>query len=597
MLQMQVRSWAGGERAGMSNKNKPLLGRIRPEVILLLFLLIALAIVLVVAVISNNDTAPINNEQNDSFSADWLLENEGRVISLPYVFPTKGNDVVVISKTLSGIFENSNVSLSFISSLQTVHITVDDQIIYDYCEEADRYFEVQPPPAWHVVRLSSDMEGKTLRIAFSSPFDHYAGVLNSIQIGTKFANVSSFVGSRLLSLMLCFAIFVFGVFITIVYLFSRCKIPALDRFLYLGIASMLIALWSACETKAMQIFTGNVQLIMFITFLSIMLFPIALLLFFRESFRGKIRIGYNVFLSLFGGYFIVMVILQVFSIANFNDPFGFFLLALIAMLVWILGSTIYLHLGYKSAQSSIPVVAVSLLLVFSLIDLYRYFYGELRLTSDSDTSLFVRVGILLMIFTLGYGSVKQILQYYVTSTKASVYKAMSQTDGMTGLKNRVYLSEVYPKIFEHAIRNRQCFSVIMLDIDNFKSYNDHYGHSAGDLVIQSVSKTLQEAASRSLDGVIRYGGEEFLVLLPSSDRDGAVHVSKKIKQGIETLQMSHAYSAAASVITLSQGICSAVPVRGDTLDQFIDRADQALYKVKNTSKNSYAVYSGPEQPQ
>ncbi len=573
----------------MAPQGKPLYKRLSYKAMLLGFIFIALTLVFIVGIFPNNDAVIIRSEHSKPFNDNWLFENENRFIDLPYIADAPANDIVTISKVLPDVFESSAMSMSFISSLQSVTVSIDNTVIYEYCQQPDRYFDVQPAPAWHVIRLSPDMIGKTLKLSFSSPYSEYAGVLNGIEIGSKFATVSTFLEERVLSIALCFVIFIFGIFAIAIYLFMQNKLPELNGLLYLGLFSMLISLWSACETKAMQIFTGNVQMIMFVTFLSIMLFPIAFLMFFRDRFKGKIKAAYNALICIFGAYFIVTVILQVLSVINFNDFFIYFLIAIFIMMGFVFWSVCYAYIKNKTGINLIPIIAVSLLLCLATVDFYRYMFGKLSLTSYADTTSFSRIGILLMISSLGYSLTKQLISLYSESAKAEIYKSLAHTDSLSGLKNRAYMSEVYPRIFNDAMRNHQPFSVIIIDIDNFKPYNDNYGHLCGDNVIKSVANALSASVSRPLDTVIRYGGEEFLVILPNVNTEGAIFISQKVRNEISALKLPHEYSSTSAFVTVSQGIYSAIPRQGDNIDIFIDIADKALYRAKQKGKDRYEV--------
>lgn len=578
------------------NKLKTLLKGFGLKKLFWCLLLVAIAIVSVVFLFPNNDAVPMASESIEPFNEHWMLENTGEEISLPYILKTEANTSVKISKVLPDVFTQSNPTLSFHSSLQSVTVEVDNRVIYTYCEEPDVYFEVLPPPAWHIIRLSPDMEGKALSITFSSPYRDYSGVLNSIDLGTKYANVSNFVSSNLLSMALCFIIFVFGLFAIVICMFAHNKVAGLSQLLYLGIASLLISLWSVCETKSIQIFTGNVQAIMFITFLSIMLFPIPFLLFFREKFSGNIRKIYNLLIAVFSLYFIIAVVSQIFSIANFNDFFFIFLMLIVVKLSFVSISLILKYRNQKTSENRLSVIAVLALFAFSMIDMFLYLFKNLALTSYSDTSVFARIGILTMLFILGYSSIRQNLMYYSEHSKAEVYKMMAQTDSMSGLKNRAYLSAVCLEQFNDAAKNQTPFSVIIADIDNFKNYNDHYGHNDGDKVLLEVANILKTETA-SLGGVaIRYGGEEFLLVLPNTKTEKAVLLAEKVKQELAAKKLIHEYSEADSIVTMSLGIYCAVPCPNDSLEHFIDNADKAMYFVKRNSKNGYYVYNEENPP-
>lgn len=565
------------------------LSRISSKNLLLSLLIIACFFAAVFAIFPNNSSVEISNESSVDWSENWNFE--GNIINLPHYVQCDANDSVTIDKEINNVFENSGMSLSFISSLQKIIVKVDGETIYSFNQESNRYMETQPPPAWHLIRLKPEMIGKHLSITYSSPIDGYGGVLNEISVGSKFANVSTFIRERFFSLLLCFTIFVFGVIGIIVHGFLLNRMPELTGLLYLGIFACLIALWSACETRALQIFFGNVQLIMVMTFLSLMLAPIALILFFRDRFSGIWLKISNAYILAFTVYFLAVLLLQGFGIITFNSLFLFFVALLGTCLVTITAGLVYCFVKTPVKDNFLPVVAMGFVVVFGLIDIVRYTLGKLFLTSNADSTMFTRIGILLFILTLGYQMARHMLGYYADSITAATYKQRANTDSLTGLFNRAYLEEIYGKIFFNSIRNRHYFSVILIDIDNFKNYNDNMGHIKGDEVIRSVSKILKESVHRPLDCAVRYGGEEFLVILPGIDTDGAAHVAGLISEAINNLCIPHEFSSVCGHITVSQGIYSGVPANGQGIEDFINRADKAMYRAKSKGKNRCAVFN------
>ena len=134
-------------------------------------------------------------------------------------------------------------------------------------------------------------------------------------------------------------------------------------------------------------------------------------------------------------------------------------------------------------------------------------------------------------------------------------------------------------------REGKPISLLMIDVDNFKAYNDHYGHGAGDSCLRRIAQCLGDSLMRPGDVVGRYGGEEFLVILPGCDQEGAVMVGEKIRQNVEALNIPHNFSRVADHVTISAGgksmQCEDEEVCGDVLLQ----ADQALYQAKEQGRN------------
>lgn len=167
---------------------------------------------------------------------------------------------------------------------------------------------------------------------------------------------------------------------------------------------------------------------------------------------------------------------------------------------------------------------------------------------------------------------------------------LARHDDLTGLYNRRTFMALYHEAFHISQSLGQSMTLMILDIDFFKQYNDHYGHIAGDDCIKKVAKTLKEPLRRSTDIVARYGGDEFMVLLPETDRLGAEYVAGKIVDAIRNLQIPHYLSTVSDYVTISVGLVSMVLTDGHDAEQLLIDADKALYKAKKEYKrNTYCL--------
>jgi two-component system chemotaxis family response regulator WspR len=171
---------------------------------------------------------------------------------------------------------------------------------------------------------------------------------------------------------------------------------------------------------------------------------------------------------------------------------------------------------------------------------------------------------------------------------------MSSLDGLTGIANRRRLDEYLEQEWLRAARGGKVISLIMIDIDHFKNYNDNYGHQGGDEVLRTVAQTLGIATHRPGDLVARYGGEEFAIVLPDTDAEGVLLVAANIMKCIENLNIPHAHSAAADHVTISMGIASVMPRKCDLPGTLIEAADKCLYEAKKTGRNRYVSFRDPK---
>lgn len=162
---------------------------------------------------------------------------------------------------------------------------------------------------------------------------------------------------------------------------------------------------------------------------------------------------------------------------------------------------------------------------------------------------------------------------------------LSSLDGLTGIPNRRRFDEYLAHEWKMAIRHNTAISLIMMDIDFFKMYNDHYGHQGGDDCLKTVAKILERSVLRETDIVARYGGEEFAAILPDSGRKAAHEIAEAMRSCIQERQIPHEKSQVSKFVSISIGIATAMPVRGTDAEALIAAADQALYKAKEMGRN------------
>ena len=168
---------------------------------------------------------------------------------------------------------------------------------------------------------------------------------------------------------------------------------------------------------------------------------------------------------------------------------------------------------------------------------------------------------------------------------------LSMIDQLTNIPNRRSFDERLPLEWGRAIRTQTPISILILDLDHFKNYNDTYGHLQGDKALQVVAKVFIQELKRSGDIVARWGGEEFAILLSDTDINGAMDIAERIRLKIENLPIPLADDS-VSKITASIGVYSLVPTKNDVHEDFIRNADMALYTAKREGRNRVCQYSG-----
>lgn len=174
-------------------------------------------------------------------------------------------------------------------------------------------------------------------------------------------------------------------------------------------------------------------------------------------------------------------------------------------------------------------------------------------------------------------------------------KDLNHTDGLTGINNRAYFDEQFEVEWQRSMRIRSPIGLLMLDIDHFKRFNDTHGHLGGDACLKQVALAIQQAIRRPADKCYRYGGEEFIAVLPHTDMAGSAFIAERICKAVADLELI--LDGQKIQVTLSIGVCSVIPDReGPTSESLIAHADQALYQAKHEGRNRVCVYSPPAKP-
>jgi len=163
-------------------------------------------------------------------------------------------------------------------------------------------------------------------------------------------------------------------------------------------------------------------------------------------------------------------------------------------------------------------------------------------------------------------------------------KEFSMVDGLTNISNRRYFDRALQKSWNISMRENLPLSMIMIDIDFFKNYNDTYGHLAGDQCLIKVANLIKNTLNRPGDFVARYGGEEFVVLLYNTPEDGAVIIAEKIRSGVEDLNINNEGSL-LNIVTVSLGVATIIPGQNRDPETLVEAADQAMYRAKKHGRN------------
>ncbi|ANO50527.1 GGDEF domain-containing protein [Woeseia oceani] len=219
-------------------------------------------------------------------------------------------------------------------------------------------------------------------------------------------------------------------------------------------------------------------------------------------------------------------------------------------------------------------------------------YAIAALMSDVTTPLLLKsVGLLGFAFALGATIGYEVEHSYRRRFLShELMIELADRDGLTGLRNRRAFDEHLSRVWQQSMRSHARLAVLLIDIDYFKRYNDHYGHQAGDQALQQVSAVIAGFARRPLDIAARYGGEEFAIVAFDLADDAVTDIAKRLCEAVESLQIEHAGSACSPHVTISIGVGLAQPMINRSPAGLLQLADETLYDAKTAGRNGFVVH-------
>lgn len=170
-----------------------------------------------------------------------------------------------------------------------------------------------------------------------------------------------------------------------------------------------------------------------------------------------------------------------------------------------------------------------------------------------------------------------------------VLQRLMRSDGLTGLANRRHFDDCLSSEWARALREQSELSLLMIDVDYFKAFNDRFGHVEGDEALRQVAACLSEVCSRSSDLAARYGGEEFVMILPGTSRGGARLIAEKVRLCVQGLAIAHEQPTPDSIVSISLGVATLTPQAGMAPTDLVELADRGLYLAKQNGRNQVGV--------
>ncbi|MES9939233.1 MAG: diguanylate cyclase [Candidatus Thiodiazotropha sp. 6PLUC2] len=182
----------------------------------------------------------------------------------------------------------------------------------------------------------------------------------------------------------------------------------------------------------------------------------------------------------------------------------------------------------------------------------------------------------------------RVRTHLTLKSQADTLASLSNIDDLTGMPNRRHFNRCLEEEWRRATRTSSPVTLVMMDVDHFKQYNDNYGHGAGDECLRRVAQALGTVIHRTADMVARYGGEEFAAILPATDEAHGMQIAERFRQAVNALGLEHGYSSTNEFITISVGVATCVPQLHEEPHNLLQASDRMLYEAKGRGRNCVA---------
>ncbi|HZG58396.1 diguanylate cyclase [Paenibacillus sp.] len=442
----------------------------------------------------------------------------------------------------------------------------------------------------------------------ASNFSHRNGGLwKSAHFGRDAEVLERLQQQRAVDLLLITCLLLIGVYHLRMYAIRRSERSSL----YFGLFSLALALRAACVGEAflLHAFPGTPYVLHSkLEFISTYLAAPFALLYTRTLFPNEFVVRWTrLFLTITFGLAAVGLVTPESVYSHTYYPFQFVVYAQLTFMIAAIG--VASLRGREGARMTLAT-----LLVFTCTVVHDFLFYNQQIQSRDLAPLgvvvfFLSQSFLLMsYYTRTLTSVESLSEQLLELNRTLETKVEERTrdvresrrkleeanrklrelsylDPLMNIPNRRYFGEAMAKEWKQGRRTGSPLSLVMIDIDAFKPFNDGYGHQAGDSVLLSIAQALRGSLMRPRDLIARYGGEELAVILPETDAEGARAVAEQLRIRVEALRIPHAYSPYGNHVTISLGVCTCIPHADRSIDMLIQYADGALYEAKREGRN------------
>lgn len=510
------------------------------------------------------------DERNVEVWGDWQLQREDgslERVTLPLRVSAQPEEVFRLARTLPQELVSGR-SVCIRASSQEITAYVDGEETASYGGDASRQLMGNPGSAWFLFRLPENSGGKELVLEYTSPYQQFSGHFNEVLYGSKtsllFAIAKKYWAGFVGSLFIFFGGGL-GVIINAAVSVRRKKGPS--PMLWLSLFAMLAGMWSMCESKLLQLFTGNQMLLCYGHYLLFMLLPLPFTLYMEVAYTKHHREFGRWFFAVFCLNFFACVALQAAGTAGFFELLPVAQVLLGIYMAAVIVSLTYESLRYRNQQAKLLLLTMIPLFLSAAAELINFAFRGYGNVTD-----YMVAGLIGYVVTLSALSLWNLNRSAQRGREAEYFKRMAYIDFLTGGKNRAAFQSDVEALTGKGLR--EPFWLVSLDMNGLKQVNDVYGHLEGDKAIKKAFEAVS-CAFGAQGQCYRMGGDEFICIVRVKNEADIVKSLREINRMLKKEQTGLAYD-----ITLASGYAQYTEQTDMDFAEFWNFVDKKMYQDK-----------------
>ncbi|MDO5575023.1 MAG: GGDEF domain-containing protein [bacterium] len=524
---------------------------------------------------------PLSTSAVYTYDTEWTLKCGDELLQpeeLPKQINNPDGTTICLNRTLPQKATLDGSSIAFFTSHMQVKAYVDDMLIYSLTKPENSPSKTTGS-AWNIVDLKNQYQGKELSIELTPAYQNVSDRIPEFMWGTKADLLRVIISSAGFSLFLCIIMLFIGLGIVIALLFLRKKLHFTRYVIWLGFFSVMLSLWSGCETQIFILLFGRNLFFNYLTFISLKLIFIPIMVFVRYLYNTSGNKLVDILCILSVSDFLITTALQVFGIADYRETLFITHIIYCAGAVWVMFLTVRILLtGTAEARRKVLFHALCIIFVAVTVLLDAALYYQ---NPTIDSAKCSRLGLLIYIIVLAYMVLRDSITLIGVGRQATMIREDARRDGLTETYNRKAYEEALASLTAEEMKK---YSVAMFDLNNLKNVNDLYGHSMGDLYIRTVSRILLKVFEKC-GKIYRIGGDEFCMLSKDMSEELFLQLNRQIEEHMR--QANEQYLDQR--MSVACGYAYFDVTRDQSLRDVISRADQIMYQNKHRMKKSGGI--------